>query len=69
MNRIAYTRAISLVGKLAAKGFIEGAILTAEEKELVRQCLEEYNFYHSHEEKPLVAAGSVSKPSRQATGK
>lgn len=49
MNRIAYTRAISLIGKLAAKSVINPSLLTTEEQELVRQCLEEYKFYHAHE--------------------
>lgn len=63
MNRIAYTRAITLIGKLAAKTkLLESVALTMEDKELVRQCLEEYTFYHAHETSE-VAAGAVGKPS------
>lgn len=66
MNRIAYTRAITLIGKLAAKSdLLNNIVLTMEEKELVRQCLEEYKFYNS-EPAPQVSGGSVGKPSGKA---
>lgn len=68
MNRIAYTRAITLIGKLAAKGFLQDATLTIEEQHLVKQCVEEYTFYHAHEEKPLAARDEVSKPRRAPKG-
>lgn len=81
MNRLAYIRAISLIGKIAKKIDLQPAGLNSEEQELVRQCLEEYEFYHGHEDVPgrgkagsedkrpeVVEAGSQRKPGRPAKG-
>ena len=65
MNKRAYIAAITLIGKLAHKLNILDDILaelTPEEKELVRDSLREYQFYHAHER---VEAGTELR--REAT--
>jgi hypothetical protein len=51
MNKHAYVRAITLIGKLANKlpDLLNDPTLLPEEKELVRDSLREYQFYHAHE--------------------
>lgn len=52
MNRITYTRAITILGKVAAltDAFSKLAgSLTIEEQELIRDAQREYTFYHAHE--------------------
>lgn len=67
MNRLAYIRAITLIGKIASKMDLSPLNLSIEDQELVRQCLEEHKFYHT----PTVvqvAAGAIGKPGRPPKG-
>lgn len=75
MNRQAYIRAISLIGKLGKKLDLTPVLLSIEEQELVRQCIAEYDFYHGHEEtnrpkvgEAVIPAGHVRQSSRPNKG-